>query len=86
MTGTRKRVREISRIDWNTQTSNEAGWPADGVPAVNLGCQMRIADALERIAHLLESNASQQRTDLKNARATNRRLRTEIQNLRAELP
>lgn len=81
-----KSAREISKVNWRMPVANaESSWPAGGIEVVNMGSQLRIADALERIATRLEADATQQRADIRNARITNRRLRTQIRNLQAKL-
>lgn len=75
-----KDAREISRVHWKMPVSDNGTWPSGGAEVVNMGSLARIADALEKIAQ----RGEQERTDLRNARLTNRRLRTQIRNLKCK--
>lgn len=82
MTEQRKRISELSRVDWSTQINGDGGtsndWPTGGWQVIDAGLKLRIANALERIA----SQNDQARIDLRNAQSTIRRLRSQIRRLK----
>jgi len=74
-----------SKLDWGTDLEEGVEHPANSREVLQLGCLMRIADALEKTAQDRGTSAPPRDTRVEDLIRDNERLRVEERALRSEL-